>query len=304
MGDRAVKLTVIGIIVITILGSIVIVKSIKNRNINNIEANKEVDVELGDDENKEGGGNKTNINSTDKGRKYIELINDDIDGYDKKFEGVELREEYGDVKRDIIPVTPPDSEFDAVISIDDNEDSIIRDTNDNGLIFLYELQRYVSNDLIDSGITLIYSAHKKNEDKIKVDIESTLKMLKISFESLETKNTKIRELFKDDKDLITAWNKCYIQLSKSRDIIMKMENKEDIYKHNSLLDINAIYKQYGKFKNKLIQKLNGFSIYYIEKEIIEDVKNDDSDDVDIEDNIEYNVEDNDKVNRYTGICTI
>lgn len=128
------------------------------------------------------------------------------------------------------------------------------------LMFLYNTKSYVRNDLIDNGYLQLYSAQTGS-----TQAESYLKRLRIKNEALEHKNYQIRELFKDDAELISDWSDCFKQLMGAQKTSEKMTDSQSLMAYSKEIDLEALYTTYNKFESRANKHLVGFVPYIGEK---------------------------------------
>lgn len=169
----------------------------------------------------------------------------------------------------IIPETPPDDEFvdlDEEIQEEDKEDGeegteetvkeerVLIDRNNietelpDKSEFIAKVVNYLNSE-INSGCITVYSYDTNIvEENPLFGIDYTIRQLKISFESIEYKNDTIKELFKDDEELMKSWESCYEQLVKDRDIVYSITDSSDVMEHNKEIDVEALYSCYSSFE--------------------------------------------------------
>lgn len=210
---------------------------------------------------------------------YKDLI-DDKEGIGSIFNTVKLKEP---VKVDIgiVEETPSDESFvkikdkekDSLTSLKESivdilvgsevkeeveedilEDDVEIDRNKEGRVlpeakkFLYDLNQYIGNDVINNGFVLLYS-YDESKDNNDISIDYILSRLKLNLESLEIKNKDIKSLYGDNEMLLNSWDKCYKEVRNAEIIINKMIDKESIKSNSKSLNIDALYKVYNSFRD-------------------------------------------------------
>ena len=190
---------------------------------------------------------------------YDELTTPDSDTNDVKLREP-LKPTYG-----TIPPTPPDSAFGTKpIVAGQNTPGVGPDIDKNlvasklpePLMFLYNMRSYVKNDLINNGYIMVYSTKTDN-----AEVESYLRRLRVANEVLDEKDYQIRELFKGDADLVSAWDNCYKQLTIARNTLSQIKDGKSLLKYNKDFDIPSLNKVYNDFESSTQQQLAGFVPY-------------------------------------------
>ena len=226
-----------------------------------------------------------------------------IDEYylDNAYDDLELREPLKVGGGGIIPITPPDEDFevlddtkieDSTLGVDgetkddagvynidsmglqgteigvENKQVVVREFNSteidvpNKMDLLYGLQGYIENDIINNGYKILYDIKSTgNQSNVRVSLGRVIFNLKVSLESLTTKDRYLRDLYSGDKQLMDSWDILYNTLMEHSNLIKQVVDEESLLKSTGDIDIAKLINSYLKFSARSNDILQGYTTH-------------------------------------------